>query len=260
MPENKFTRISEEKKKFFHEKGYAVFENVIPPDYLKLLRGECDRFIAETDMQLETGGIHSESISVMTRRNCHYHIPALEKSEKLRNFVFGNLTESFCYALLDGTAYLYYEAFNVKYPKVGLPVFWHQDTSTIRTNSESKVLMTLWCNLDAANSANGCLKILPYDRAGTREAQEHIAIDPSSPQKAGYFGDDPGDIIEVPAGSIVAMSGTTFHSSDSNVSERMRRAYLIIYSQKPIVDSNGIPNPKRYAEPFLKNGARVLPN
>jgi ectoine hydroxylase-related dioxygenase (phytanoyl-CoA dioxygenase family) len=257
MPENKFTHISEEKKKFFHEKGYAVFENVIPPDYLKLLRGECDRFIAETDMQLETGGIHSESISVMTRRNCHYHIPALEKSEKLRNFVFGNLTESFCYTLLGGTAYLHYEAFNVKYPNTKFSVNWHQDAAHLRSYWGSKLLINLWCSLDDAYNDNGCLRILPYDKSGTSETQEHIKIDPSSPQKTCYFGDEPGDIIEVPAGSIVAMSGNTVHSSGPNVSNSIRRAYTIMYSADAIVDCNGNPLQKRLAEPFFKDGNRI---
>jgi ectoine hydroxylase-related dioxygenase (phytanoyl-CoA dioxygenase family) len=261
MYENESTFISEEKKKLFHEMGYAVFENVIAPEDIELLKEECDRLVAETDFQLEMKGIENESISIgMIHRHLYYLVPALKKSEKLGKFIFSELTEKFCRAFLGDNSYLYYDAFSVKYPRGGLPIVWHQDSASIsesHVNWEYKPLITLWCSLDDADNTNGTLRVLPYERAGTKEMKKHVATDPLSAQRVGYFGDDPGDIIEVPAGSIVAMSGTTFHSSGLNTSERIRRAYSIIYSVEPILNSYGDTRPRTWAKAFLKNGIRV---
>ena len=39
----------------------------------------------------------------------------------------------------------------------------------------------------------------------------------------GYFGDDPGDPVIVPAGSIACFSSTLFSRSGINATDRMRR-------------------------------------
>ena len=49
--------------------------------------------------------------------------------------------------------------------------------------------------------------------------------------KVGYFGDDPGDIIEVAAGSVVVFSALTLHGSGANATQAPRRALNIAYSQ-----------------------------
>jgi hypothetical protein len=48
--------------------------------------------------------------------------------------------------------------------------------------------------------------------AGTRNVVEHVR-DEETNNLVGYFGDDPGDPVIVPAGSIACFSTTVFHRS-----------------------------------------------
>lgn len=76
--------------------------------------------------------------------------------------------------------------------------------------------------------------MLPYSRARTREVVEHVH-DEETNDLVGYFGDDPGDPIIVPAGSIASFTSTLFHRSGANTTDRMRRVYLAQYSAEPIL-------------------------
>ena len=254
---NKAILISNEEKAQFFEKGYTTLQNVITPESLEMLRSECDRLLSETDTQLERDGIEIKplGIGIGTHRKRNYFFPAYNKSKNLKSFIFSDLTEELCRAFLGDTAFLYYEAFIVKYPRVGLPFIWHQDSAYIKR--EHKPFITLWCTLDDVSDASGTLRVLPYERAGTETRQPHILVDPPSPQMVGYFGDDPGDPVEVSAGSIAVLSSTTFHRSGPNVSDRMRRVYLVSYSVEPILSDDNDTRPKAMAEVFLKDGDRV---
>ena len=73
----------------------------------------------------------------------------------------------------------------------------------------------------------------------------------------GYFGDDPGDPVSVPAGSIACFSSTLFHRSGPNTTDHVRRVYVAQYSAQPILDEQGSA-PRHLAEPLLVDGQRVV--
>jgi ectoine hydroxylase-related dioxygenase (phytanoyl-CoA dioxygenase family) len=110
--------------------------------------------------------------------------------------------------------------------------------------------------LDDMTEENGTIYVLPYSRAGTQSRQEHVR-QAGSNDLVGYHGDDPGIAVVVPAGSIAVFSSTTFHRSGANTTQGIRRVYLPQYSAEPILkrDGSGLWG---FAEPFHKNGARVV--
>src|SRR5947208_2777756 len=59
---------------------------------------------------------------------------------------------------------------------------------------------------------NGTISVLPFSRAGTREVIDHVK-DPVLNDLVGYFGDDPGDPVIVPSGSIALFSSALLHRS-----------------------------------------------
>ena len=65
----------------------------------------------------------------------------------------------------------------------------------------------------------------------------------------GYTGDDPGDPVVVPAGSIVCFSSTVLHRSGPNTTDHMRRVYVAQYSAEPLLDEDGS-RPRHLAEPL----------
>ena len=66
---------------------------------------------------------------------------------------------------------------------------------------------------------------------------------------AGYFGDDPGDLMEVAAGSVVVFSALTLHGSGANGTRAPRRALNIAYTQSRYVDAGA-----RKGVAFIKHG------
>lgn len=253
MVVTKTIEISAECKQHFLTKGFVTLERVIPNEDLQMLRSECDRLTAEIDRELESEGIESRGL---TSRNCNYFFCAYHRSTKLRNFIFSDLTAELCRNFLGDTAYLFYETFIVKTPKMGKAFSWHQDSGYI--NREHQPFITLWCTLDDVRAENGGLRVLPYERAGTKVRQPHFLLNDNTPEKVGYFGDDPGDPIVLPAGSIAILSSTTFHRSGPNTTQLPRRAYLIDYAVETILSDDDDTKLRSMAEPFLKQGNRVV--
>jgi hypothetical protein len=73
--------------------------------------------------------------------------------------------------------------------------------------------------------------------AGTRNVVEHVR-DEETNDLVGYFGDDPGDPVIVPAGSIARFSTTVFHRSGPNTTDRMRRVYVAQYTAEPLLSED----------------------
>jgi ectoine hydroxylase-related dioxygenase (phytanoyl-CoA dioxygenase family) len=154
---------------------------------------------------------------------------------------------------LGDTVYLFNEQYVVKAAERGLKFGWHQDSGFIPYAHPP--YLTCWIPLDDVTEANGTVYLLPYSRAGTRDVVEHVRDDETN-DLVGYFGDDPGDPLIVPAGSIACFSSTLFHRSGPNTTDRVRRVYLAQYSSEPILDDDGS-GPRHLAEPVLVGGERV---
>ena len=81
------------------------------------------------------------------------------------------------------------------------------------------------------------------------------AEDPETNDLVGYHGADAGEVLEVPAGSMVLMASTLLHRSLPNTDPAPRRAFLASYSAAPIANPDGTlwntaePCPGRPAEP-----------
>jgi len=239
----------------FEDEGFFVLENVIPVGDLEMLRAELDRFIARTEKAMDAAGTDVLGLNHRGRRyfigNRH-----AEAEGRLEGFLFGDLVAEICRATLGNDAYLFAEQFVVKMAEVGLKFAWHQDSGYLKHNlPEYKgTYVTLWCALDDMSEANGTISVLPFSRAGTREIVDHVE-DPQLNDLVGYFGDDPGDLIIVPAGSIAVFSSALFHRSGANRTAHPRRSYVVQYSSEPILRPDG--SPFELAEPLLLGGRRV---
>src|SRR5688500_499780 len=130
---------------------------------------------------------------------------------------------------------------------------WHQERRYGR--GPHRALVSRWVALGEHTEANGTIYVLPYARAGTTTKIEHVK-DEKTNDWVGYHGDDPGEPVIVPAGSIAVFSSTCFHRSGVNTSPKPRRVYLAQYSPEPILRDG---KPAILAEPFLQNGKRMKP-
>ena len=227
----------------FHDEGFLVLESVLPAGDLAVLRGECERLIDERDREMDGLGVDMLDLDHRGRR---YFLHAYETSPAVRGFLLSDLMAEITHAVLGDTVYLFNEQYVVKAAERGMRFAWHQDSGFI--GYEHPPYLTCWIALDDVTEANGTVYLLPYSRAGTRDVVEHVRDDETN-DLIGYFGDDPGEPVVVPAGSIACFSSTLFHRSGPNTTDRMRRIYLAQYSPEPILDEDRS-GPRHLAEPL----------
>jgi len=244
------SQISPEHVRKFRDEGFFILEMVVSPSDLETLRGECQRLIDERDREMERLGVEKLDLDHLGRR---YFVHAYETSPAVRRFLLSDLMAQIAQATLGENVYLFNEQYVVKAAERGMKFGWHQDSGFI--DYAHRAYLTCWIALDDVTEANGTVYLLPYSRAGTRDVVEHVR-DQESNDLIGYFGDDPGEPVVVPAGSIACFSSTLFHRSGPNTTDRMRRIYLAQYSPEPILDEDRSA-PRHLAEPLLVAGERV---
>jgi ectoine hydroxylase-related dioxygenase (phytanoyl-CoA dioxygenase family) len=234
----------------YRDEGFFVLESVVPASDLEALRGECQRFIDERDREMDRLGVDTLDLD---HRGQRYFVHAYGKSPAVERFLFSHLMAEIATATLGDTVYLFNEQYVVKAAERGMKFGWHQDSGFIPY--EHSPYLTCWITLDHVSAVNGTVYLLPYSRAGTRDVVEH-ARDEETNDLVGYFGEDPGDPITLPAASIACFSSTLFHRSGPNTTDHMRRVYLAQYSTEPILNDEGS-GPRHLAEPLLIDGRRV---
>ena len=227
----------------FRDEGFLVLKNVMPKSDLEALRDECERLVAERDREMDRLGVDTIDLD---HRGSRYFIHAHGKSPAVERFLHSDLMARIARAALGPTVYLFNEQYVVKAAERGMKFGWHQDSGFIPY--AHRPYLTCWVALDDVTEENGTVYLLPYSRAGTRDFVEHVH-DEETNDLIGYFGDDPGDPVIVPAGSVVSFSSTLFHRSGPNTTDQMRRVYVAQYSAEPILTEDGS-RPRHLADPL----------
>jgi phytanoyl-CoA hydroxylase len=169
------------------------------------------------------------------------------RSPVLRVFCGHRLFADLCLDLLGPDARLYWDQAVYKQPRGAEPVLWHQDNGY--TYVEPQAYLTCWVALTDATPDNGCVRVVPgVHRSGTLAHHD-------TPIGFECFGDDDAraaGAVDVPvtAGSIVVFSSLTPHATGRNVTDDVRKAYILQYAPDGAVallgDASGPPGP---AEP-----------
>jgi ectoine hydroxylase-related dioxygenase (phytanoyl-CoA dioxygenase family) len=242
--------VTAEDVRRFREDGFFILKSVLSAQDLQSLRDECQRFIDEREAEMDRLGVDSLDLDHRGRR---YFVHAYDDSAVVRGFLFSDLMAQIARATLGDTVYLFNEQFVVKAAEQGMRFGWHQDSGFI--GYPHAPYLSCWITLDDVTEQNGTVYLLPYPRAGTREVVPHVREQRTN-DLIGYAGDDPGDPILVPAGSIACFASTVLHRSGANTTDQMRRIYLAQYSTEVLLNAErtGL---RHLAEPFLVNGSRA---
>ena len=243
-------------RRAFERDGFVVLESVIDAGTLAMLREECDGFVARTDRWLEGRGKDTHGITHRGRR--YFIANRYRESARMPGFLFGELMRTVTTAFLGPTVYLFHEQWVVKGAEQGMRFAWHQDSGYIRfadPDNAHAPYLTCWCALDDVSRENGTISVLPHGRVGSRNRVFPHRREAGTNDLVGYEGDEPGQPIEAPAGSIAVFSSTSLHRSGANATERPRRVYLPQYSGAPILRSDG--SIWSQAVPFVADGEVV---
>jgi ectoine hydroxylase-related dioxygenase (phytanoyl-CoA dioxygenase family) len=253
----KYALVSEQRSELYAKEGYMILEKVIPDETLQMMREECSYFLGYYDAELDLGGTETSAISHRGRR--YFIANRYRLSNRIHQFLFGSLIAEVVKAALGDTVYLFNEQWVVKGPEKGMKFAWHQDSGYVKNGdpmTKHKPYLTCWITLDDVNEENGTVFLLPHSRGGTSHTLAEHSQEEGTNDLIGYTGDDPGDPLIVPAGSVVGFTSYNFHRSGVNTSPNMRRVYLAQYSAEPILRADGSGN-WGLAVPFLENGKIV---
>jgi ectoine hydroxylase-related dioxygenase (phytanoyl-CoA dioxygenase family) len=228
----------------YHDEGYFILERAVAADELARLRERCMAFVEREQRAAAERGMtkHQQAGKYFVT------FPA-SQDPIVANFVFGEMMSAVARATAGDDAVLFYDQFVVKGPEQGASFAWHQDSGYVAFPHRPYV--TCWVALDDMSAANGTVSILPYSRAGTRERIEHVR-DETTSDLVGYHGDDPGELVVAPAGSIAVFSSTVFHRSGVNTTSDYRRVYVVQYAPAPMINPAG--KQASRADPVLRNG------
>ena len=233
----------------FREEGYFVLERALLSADLGMLQAECQRFVDEREDEMDRLGVDTIDLDHRGRR---YFVHGYDRSVVLRRFLASDLMVEIARAALGDTVYLFNEQFVVKGAERGLRFGWHQDSGFIEYPHAP--YLTCWIPLDDVSEINGTVSVLPYSRAGSRDVVPHVREEGTN-DLVGYFGDDPGVPLEVPAGTVVGFSSTLLHRSGPNTTDRRRRVYVAQFSSEVILTEDGA-EPRHLAVPLLVDGER----
>lgn len=229
--------LTDEQIAQFAREGYTVVHGALRGDDLDGLRAECARRLEVLSGLMDATG--AETLG-LTHRGRRYFLHApYEESPALTALLFGDTLVGLARTLLGPEVYLFLELFVVKTPEQGAPMAWHQDSGYLM-GLDHRPYLSIWIALDDMTVANGTIAVLPFSRVPSADVRPHHK-DRSTNDLVGYNGDDPGDALEVRAGSAVLMSSTLLHRSLPNTSAAPRRAFLASYSCEPITNADGTP-------------------
>jgi ectoine hydroxylase-related dioxygenase (phytanoyl-CoA dioxygenase family) len=240
--------ITDAQRQQFQDEGYFILERAIPDEHLQILRDELDGFIDEIDADMDRKGIEVEGINHKGKR--YFIALQHERRPRISEFLYSDLMAEVCRATIGEPAWLFWEQYVVKAADVGMRFEWHQDSGYLAKNNPgyTKPYLTCWCALDDVDETNGTIYVLPFSRAGTKDVIDHVRQEETN-DLVGYSGDDPGEPVIVPAGSIAVFSTTVLHRSGANTTDKPRRSYIAQYSAEPIKRTNG--DLVGFAKPFL---------
>ena len=249
--------IGEKQQRSFREQGFMIVEAFLSDSELELVRTACDAQVERVATEMRRNGITENGINVLDRK--YFINNARVERPELASVIFSEKTEALCRATIGETAYLHNEQFVVKMMDKDTTFAWHQDSgySVYKGGAASHdPYVTCWIALDDMSERNGTISVLPFPRyERSREIVEHSWSDEHNAM-IGYRGDDEGDLVEVPAGTLVAFSSRLLHKSGANTTDRPRRSYFVAFTPTLFRHADESKGVYSQADPLIVAGER----
>jgi len=206
----------------FDREGYLVLPELLPADLLAEAVAEADGFDAETEALLATreGG----RISIAEAGALTFSVHLAARSAVMSRVVSHPNLLGVVADLVGPDVRLYWDQAVYKKPEKPRRFPWHQDNGYGFV--EPQQYLTVWLALTDATSDNGCPQIVPgLHRGGTLR---HRYVDPLGWE---CLSEPEGTLAApVPAGGAVVFSSLTPHLTGPNLTDGVRKAYIVQYA------------------------------
>lgn len=223
-PAPPYRRISDEQARAYDELGYFVLDGAFELDLLASLEAEIDPLEAELEAVIREadGG----RVFIARADKLTFTANLVLRSGLLRSFVQHPVLVDLCADLIGPDARFYWDQAVYKKPAPDATFPWHQDNGYAYI--EPQQYLTCWIPLTDATERNGCPIVVPgVHRLGTLE------------HRLGENGfvcleDPPGAVaVEAERGSIIVFSSLTPHCTLPNLTDKVRKAYIVQYAVDP---------------------------
>lgn len=228
-----FRVVTEEQARSFDENGFFVLDNLVSPEQLDAARVEIDHFEAELTEALRQNDQGGRSIADADAITFTGHL--VTRSPLLRDLARSQMIADLCADLLGPDVRMYWDQAVYKKPEKPRRFPWHQDNGY--TFIAPQQYLTVWLALTDATEENGCPQVVPgLHRRGTLA---HHYVEPLGWE----IFDDPPQVVAAPvkAGGAVVFSSLTPHLTGPNVTDAVRKAYILQYAPEGVEVQRGDP-------------------
>jgi ectoine hydroxylase-related dioxygenase (phytanoyl-CoA dioxygenase family) len=251
--------ISEREAAFYREQGYLVVPDVLEPETLGTLRRDLAEIlegaravISHTDVYDLEPGHRADDPRVRRIKTPHRFFPAFARLTRHPRML------SVLQALLGTGVRLHGSKLNMKSPKYGSPVEWHQDWAFYpHTNDD---LLAVGVMLDDATSDNGPLMVVPGSHRGPifdHHADGYFcgAVDPAA------IKDEIARAVPMTgrAGSMSFHHVRLLHGSAQNVSSLPRALLLFEYAAADAWPLLNAPSLEDFDKRLVAGGGTIEP-
>ena len=213
--------LSEEQASRFDDEGFLLCEGVFDADQIARAVQEIDPFEEKVEDFLRTRDEGRLFIAKADAITFTTHLVA--RSRYLRELSAAPAILGLCHDLIGPDVRLYWDQAVYKKPEKPRSFPWHQDNGY--TYLEPQQYLTCWVALSDATVDNGCPWVVPgLHRRGTLA---HRLTD------AGWQClEEPENAVAVPAraGSVVVFSSLTPHSTGPNLTDAVRKSYIVQFA------------------------------
>lgn len=234
-----FTLITPEQATQYDQKGYFLLEGAFSSDEMDAVADAIEPFEQNVEAFLRTqpdGRMMIAKADAIT-----FTIHLVTKSELLKNFSRHGVFARLCRDIMGSQNRLYWD--QAVYKKPGNPEEfpWHQDNGY--TFTEPQQYLTCWVALVDATEDNGCPWVVPGMHTGGT-----IRHDPT--ELGWQCLTNPEGAIAVPAkkGDIVVFSSLTPHRTGPNLTNGVRKSYILQYAP-----DGALAYPSNHNEPVVQN-------
>jgi ectoine hydroxylase-related dioxygenase (phytanoyl-CoA dioxygenase family) len=207
----------------FDTDGFVVVRQVFTPDEVAAVRAVIDGFEAEAEAALLE--LDDDRLFIAEAGAITFSPHLVTRSPELAAFARHRAFAALAADLVGPDVDLYWDQAVYKKPEKPRRFPWHQDNGYAFV--EPQQYLTCWVPLTDARLDNGCPQVAPgLHRLGTLA---HRYVDP-----LGYecFPEPPVEVAvaEAAVGDVIVFSSLTPHLTGPNLTDEVRKAYILQYS------------------------------
>jgi len=223
MPAPPYRFVTAEQAAQYDRDGFFALHGVFSVEEIAAVRSAIDPLEAQADAYLRTR--EHGTLGIARADDIVFNPHLVNRCELLRDFSCHPVFAGVAADLIGGRVRLYWDQLVYKKPDTADEFPWHQDNGY--TFIDPQQYLTCWVALTDATVKNGCPWVVPglHQRGTllhrwTRLGFECLSIDDAASAVP----------IELDAGSVAVFSSLTPHRTGPNLTDGVRKAYILQYA------------------------------